>query len=231
MSKSIHDGHRERLRQEIIKNGFNESTPDHKILEFLLFYCISRKDTNPLAHNLINHFGSFANVLDAPFEELAAFEGMGERSALLLKSIMPISRLYVNKKKNDNKYFKDIDAIGDFAVNQFLGITSERVGVISLDAKGKLLGFDFIAEGDVSSVSISAREVLSYLYRRNAVTAVLVHNHPSGFAVPSEIDSKITARLVSALREAGVYLIDHIIVGNDDFVSMSQSKKYSYIFE
>ncbi len=230
MANSIHDGHRDRMRKEIMKNGINESTPDHKVLEFLLFYCISRKDTNPIAHALIDKFGTLSGVLDAPIQEISAVEGMGESSALFLKSIMPVARKYLSEKSNAPSVFRGVDELGEYAVKQYTGQTNERASIISLDGKGKLLGFDFLSDGDVSSVGISFRDVIGILIRHNAVAAVLVHNHPSGIALPSRNDSEITKSLANVLKNIGIYLVDHIIVGNGDFVSMAQSRDYSDIF-
>ena len=230
MQKSIHDGHRERLRQEIMKHGIDESTPPHKILEFLLFYCISRKDTNPIAHALIDRFGSLSAVLEAPIDEITEVEGVNERTALLLKSILPVARVCMNTKINERPFFKCLDDIGDFAEKQYIGVSTERASVISLDGKGKLLAFDFLSEGDISSVGLSVRDVISILIKRNAVAAVLVHNHPSGVAIPSQNDRGITENLAGALNAVGIYLVDHIVVGAGDFVSMAQSKEFAHIF-
>lgn len=230
MAQSIHEGHRERMRKEIINNGISEHTPPHKILEFLLFYCISRKDTNPIAHKLIEKFGSLSGVLDADLDAIASVEGMNERSALLLKSIVPIARIYISEKTNEKPNFKNIDEIGNYALEKYIGVTVERAALISLSGKCKLLGFDFLAEGDISSVGLSFREVIARLIEHDASAAVLVHNHPSGFALPSEKDGIITESLAGALKNVGVYLVDHIVLGSGDFVSMAQSREYAHIF-
>ena len=230
MSECIHDGHRERVRQEIMHNGFDEKTPPHKVLEFLLFYCISRKDTNPIAHRLISRFGSISGVLDAPIEKIAEVEGMSERSALFLKSIMPIARIYLHEKSNNLSYFKGLDEIGEYALKQYVGINEERAGIISLDGKGHLLGFDFVSQGDISSVGLSFRDVLNCLLSHDAAAAVLVHNHPSGIALPSMRDKALTESLAETLKNIGIYLIDHIIIGSGDYVSMAQSKDFLNIF-
>ncbi|MBR5923673.1 MAG: RadC family protein [Clostridia bacterium] len=230
MAKSIHDGHRERLRNEIMNHGIDENTPPHKILEFLLFYCIARKDTNPIAHALIDRFGSLFGVLEAPVEEIAQINGMNVRSAMLIKSILPIARVALNNKTKELPTFGGIDEIGEYAVSRYIGIEVERAGIISLDGKGKLLGFDFLSNGDISSVGLSVRDVVNILIKHNAVAAVLIHNHPSGIALPSSNDREITENLANALGAVGIYLVDHIIVGFGDFVSMAQSKDYAYIF-
>lgn len=230
MLQSIHDGHRERMRKEIMKNGFDMQTPPHKVLEFLLFYSVCRKDTNPIAHALIARFGSISGVLDATVEELTSVEGVSERSALLMKSIMPIAKIYLNEKSEEKAAFAGLDDIGQYALKQYIGMTKERAGIISLDGKGKLLGFDFLSEGDISSVGISFRDVVGLLIKHSASAAVLVHNHPSGIALPSMRDGAITESLAGTLKNIGIYLVDHIIIGAGDFVSMAQSREYSHIF-
>ena len=109
---NIHNGHRDRIRQEFLQHGFDQNTPPHKILELLLFYCVQRADTNPIAHELINKYGSVAAVLDAPLEELAAFKGLSERSAVLLKLIMPTARRYIYDKSAQKPTFASLDSIG-----------------------------------------------------------------------------------------------------------------------
>lgn len=230
MDKNLHEGHRERVRQEFLQHGFDRNTPPHKILELLLFYCVQRADTNPLAHELIAKYGSIAAVLDAPVGELAEFKGLGERGAVLLKLIMPTARRYIWDKSEQKPTFCGLDDIGKYIFNLYLGETQEKAGVMCLDTKGKLLKFDFLADGDLSSVGLSNRELAKTVLDCNATAAVLCHNHPNGIAVPSDSDIKITRLAAETLSKIGVQLIDHIIVCDTDFVSMAQSEKYGYIF-
>ncbi|MDO4608821.1 MAG: JAB domain-containing protein [Clostridia bacterium] len=230
MENNIHSGHRDRLRQDFLQHGFDHNTPPHKILELLLCYCVSRIDTNPIAHEMIAKYGSVAGVLDAPLEELAAFRGMSERAALLLKMIMPISRRYLYDKAEQKPTFTNIDQIGEYIFRHYIGQRQEKIGVMCLDAKGKMLSFKFFAEGDLSSVGLSLRELAKITLDAGATAAVLCHNHPDGLALPSDSDIKLTVETASTLSKIGVQLIDHIIVGDTDFVSMSQSQKYGYIF-
>lgn len=230
MDKNLHEGHRERVRQEFLQHGFDHNTPPHKILELLLFYCVQRADTNPIAHELIAKYGSVAGVLDAPVEELAAFKGLSERSAVLLKMIMPIARRYLYDKSEQRPTFCSLDAIGKYILTRYIGETQEKIGVMCLDAKGSLINFDFLSEGDLSSVGLSMRDLAKAALSGNATAAVLCHNHPNGIAVPSESDEEITKQAAETLSKIGVQLIDHIIVGDTDFVSMAQSEQYGYIF-
>lgn len=230
MDKNLHEGHRERVRQEFLQHGFSENTPPHKILELLLFYCVQRADTNPIAHELIAKYGSIAAVLDAPVQELAAFKGMSERSAVLLKLIMPTAQRYIYDKQEQKPTFCSLDSIGKYILGRYLGETQEKLGVMCLDAKGVLLSFDFLSEGDISSVGMSSRELAKAVLKSNATAAVLCHNHPNGIALPSDSDVLLTKQAAETLSNIGVQLIDHIIVCDTDFVSMAQSEQYGYIF-
>lgn len=230
MDKNVHEGHRERARQEFLQHGFSENTPPHKILELLLFYCVARADTNPIAHALIARYGSVAGVLDAPVEELAAFKGMSERSAVLLKMIMPIARRYLYDKSQQRPTFCSLDAIGKYALSRYIGETKEKTGVMCLDTKGSLLNFQFLSEGDIASVGLSMRDLAKTALNCGATAVALCHNHPNGIAIPSDSDVAVTKDAADTLSKIGVQLIDHIIVGDTDFVSMAQSEQYGYIF-
>lgn len=227
---NIHEGHRDRIRQEFLQHGFDKNTPPHKVLEILLFYCVQRADTNPIAHELINKYGSVARVLDAPVEELAAFKGLSERSAVLLKLIMPTAQRYIYDKQEKKPTFKSLDGIGKYVLGCFLGETREKAGVMCLDTKGSMLDFAFLSEGAFDSVGLSNRDLVKRLLDCNAAAAVLCHNHPNGLALPSENDVLFTKQIAETISNVGVQLIEHIIVADTDFVSMAQSEQYGYIF-
>lgn len=227
---NLHEGHRERVRQEFLQHGFDRNTPPHKILEILLFYCVQRADTNPIAHELIKKYGSVAAVLDAPVEELAAFKGLSERSAVLLKLIMPVAQRYIYDKQQQKPTFKSLDGIGKYILGAFLGEMRERVGVVCLDARGAMLDFAFLGEGSLDSVGLSNRDLAKRVLDSGATAAVIFHNHPNGIALPSDNDISLTKQAAQTLGGIGVQLIDHVIVAGGDFVSMAQSENYGYIF-
>lgn len=227
---NIHNGHRDRIRQEFLIHGFDQNTPPHKILEILLFYCVQRADTNPIAHELIAKYGSVAAVLDAPVQELAAFKGLSERSAVLLKLIMPIAQRYIYDKQEQKPTFKSLDGIGKYVLGRYLGETREKIAVMCLDAKGSMLDFALLGEGSLDSVGLSNRDLVKKALDSNATAVVLCHNHPNGIALPSESDVQLTKNAAQTLLGIGVQLIDHVIVADTDFVSMAQSEQYGYIF-
>lgn len=227
---NIHEGHRDRIRQEFLQHGFDKNTPPHKILEILLFYCVQRADTNPIAHELIAKYGSVAAVLDAPVQELSSFRGLSERGAVLLKLIMPIAQRYIYDKQEQKPTFNSLDSIGKYVLGCFLGETKEKLGVMCLDAKGSMLDFALLGEGSLDSVGLSNRDLVKKALDSNATAVVLCHNHPNGIALPSDCDVALTKQAAQTLSGIGVQLIDHVIVADTDFVSMAQSEQYGYIF-
>lgn len=230
-SENIHKGHRQRVKKEFLEYGFNENTPHHKILEMLLFFCIPQGDTNPLAHELLNKYNnSIVDVLEAPVEELIKFKGLTESNVVLLKLIMPIARQYSKDETRKIKSFSSYSDIGNFLLNQFSGYTEENLALLCLDGVGHKKGFSIVEKGDIASVGVSTRKIIQTALSSNASCAVLAHNHPSRIALPSSQDIAITKTVAEALSHINVRLIDHIIIAEDDYVSMAQTEKYKYIF-
>jgi DNA repair protein RadC len=206
MDEQLHKDHRKRVREEYLANGFSEATPPHKILEMLLFYGVSRVDTNKTAHLLLNKFGTFDKVIDAPIEELKKIAGIGENSAVLLKLMADVTRLYMKEKTklDRNKYFS-LDDLGKFLTGRYIGRIKETFAVTSLDSQGGMLGFDIIAEGEVGEVVVSTRNIVETAIKRNATYIVLSHNHPGGEAVPSYKDIETTEKICNILRKRNMH--------------------------
>ena len=219
---SIHDGHRQRLKKRFLEEGLDGFT-DIQVLELLLFYCIPRKDTNPIAHGLLDYFGSLSQVLEAPVEELQKVEGVGETAATFLHLITDVSRFYLVDRSTRVSVLPTIDDCAHYLMPYFFGRRNETVYLLCLDAKCKVLCCREIGEGSTNSAGISVRKIVETALGIGATTVVLAHNHPSGVAVPSGDDIQTTRRLAAALAAVEIHLADHIVVADDDWVSLAQS--------
>ena len=219
---TIHKGHRERLKQRFLEDGLDNFT-DIQVLELLLFYAIPQRDTNPIAHALLNHFGSLSVVLDADVAELKKVPGISDHSATLLALVTELCRYYQVDSAQRVEILTTLDACGAYLVPRFFGRTRETVFLLCLDAKCKVLCCKEVGEGSVNSASISVRKIVETALAANATTVILAHNHPSGVAVPSGEDAQTTRRIAAALSAVEVHLADHIIVADGDYVSMVQS--------
>jgi DNA repair protein RadC len=218
----LHDGHRERLRQRFLSEGL-EGFAEHNVLELLLHYAMPRRDTNPLAHGLIEHFGSLSGVLDASVEELCKVQGVGVHTASMLALMPPLFKRYQLSGQKSERCIDTVEKAGAYLIPQFIGAKSEVVFLLCLDAKGKLLGCRQLFEGSVNAAQIGTRKVVETALTLRASSVILAHNHLSGVALPSKEDEATTLTLRSALAAVGVTLADHIIVADNDFVSLAQS--------
>ncbi len=222
---AIHDGHRQRLKDRFLQEGLDNFT-EVQALELLLFYCIPRQDTNPIAHRLLQQFGTLAQVLEAPVEELEKVEGMGRNAAIYLQLVLQTGRYYQVSRSMQSKILTTIDQCGAYLCPFFMGRRNETVFLLCLDSKCKVLCCKELGEGSVNSAAVPIRRIVETALAANASTVVLAHNHPTGLALPSNEDVATTRRLGIALDAVDITLIDHIIVAEDDFVSLAQSGYY-----
>ena len=223
---SIHDGHRQRLKARYCAEGLDHFNELH-VLELLLFYCVKRGDTNPVAHALLDRFKTLSRVLEASREELMQVPGVGEHTAVFLKLVRDMSRYYAVDSVKDMKILNTIEECGTYLSPYFVGRQKETVYLLCLDAKCKLILCEMIGEGSINSANISIRKIVERALSCNATSVVLAHNHPSGLALPSGEDILTTKRLGSALYAVDVTLADHLIFADGDYVSLAQSGRYS----
>lgn len=222
---SIHQGHRQRVKERFLADGLDQFN-DIQALELLLFYCIPQQDTNPIAHALLERFGSFAGVLDADSSELMKVPGIKENAATFLSLLVQTGRYYQKSKQKDIKILTSVEQCGQYLIPYFHGLQNETVFILCLDAKCKVLCCKEVGEGSVNSAAVPIRRIVQIALSANATSVVLAHNHPSGLAIPSGEDVQTTMNLAAALDSVEIRLVDHIVVADEDFVSLAQSGLY-----
>ena len=220
--ENIHEGHRKRMKERFMKSGLDDFAP-HNVLEFLLFYSIPRGDTNPIAHRLIEAFGSLSGVFDATPEELMKVSGVGESTAILISMIPQMARKYLEDKADAVNVVGGCGDIGAYLLPKFVGRTNEALMMVSIDNKNKVISCSVVAEGTVDSAKVSRRKVMEEAMKVKATRVVLAHNHPRGVAVPSAEDVAMTREIGRLFAQVGIELVDHIIIADDDYVSMAAS--------
>lgn len=225
-ASSIHKDHRARVKSRFRQEGLDHFDELH-VLELLLFYGIPQGDTNPLAHALLDRFGSLSQVLEAPMEELEKVSGVGSHVSTLLALTREISRYYMVNRSAGCRILSTTRECGEYLVPYFVGRRDETVFLLCLDTKCKVICCKEVGSGSVNSASISVRKIVETALGVNATSVVLAHNHPSGYAVPSNEDRLTTRRVAVALDAVGILLADHIVVAEDDYVSMVDSNWYS----
>ena len=220
--KSVHDGHRSRVKEELSKIGLDHFPP-HKVLETLLFYAIPRGDTNEIGHNLIERFGSLAGVLGAPAKMLQRTPGIGPESAAYLHLIGCVARRYMEEcSGSTHQNIRDCAQAKVFIRHKLLAEQNECVYLLCLGKGGNQLYGEKIATGTGSRVDLSLSKVIKIAIGCSAAKVVLAHNHPGGICNPSREDLHTTALVHQELRRLDIELMDHIIVAPDGVCSMAE---------
>ena len=216
------EGHRERLRKRLLTEDIDE-IPEYVVLEMLLTGVIQRRDTCELARSLIQEFGSFFAVIDAPFETLKNFPGMGEAAAAHIKLMLKYYRKYRLSKWQEgrkNTVLSNSAHLADFIVDKFIGCDREEFIVVLMDSNRRVIRVQRMSEGSINAVSVSAQKVVNAAVLHNASYVVIAHNHVVGNALPSVQDCETTRIIKDALKNVGILLEDHIIVCDEEYVSV-----------
>ena len=221
--KTIHTGHRGRVKEEFLTRGI-EGWPDHRVLELILFYAIPQGDVNPLAHELIDRFGSLSGALDALPEELMKVKGMGEHSAAMLKLFPAVLGRYLEGRTGPGRLIHTAAKAGHVLAPYLYGARNEMVYILCLDAKEKLLGVRKLSEGTIGSSDVTIRRAAEECLALRATFCYPAHNHVSGVALPSPEDLNTTQVIRAALEPLGVRLVDHLVFVDGDLVSIRESE-------
>ena len=220
----IHDGRRDRMRERYMRHGLDNFN-DHEVLELLLYYSVARKDTNELAHKLLNDFGSLDILFEADPLDIRRVSGASEQTAVLISMVPKLAGRYFNAKFSEKTALDSSDKIGRFAVPLFSGKTYECFYCICLDNRRRLIAAAKISEGTVNETNVYPRMAAKEALKYNAVSVALAHNHPSGSTEPSEDDFVTTGIIKSALAPLGIDVIDHIVAGNGEYYSFAEHSR------
>ena len=220
--ENIHAGHRERLKTKFLEHGLAGFT-DIEAIELLLCFAIPRRSTNELAHSLLDRFHSFRGVFDAELSELQSVPGIGENAALLLKLVTALEDRYQQSGNGKKTRITGSAEAGAYLLPYFSHCLEERSVLLCLDTAGRVIHCHRMEDGAPGSVNLGARAIVSLVMQDRASRVILAHNHPSGVALPSRADVDATQQIYEMLRMIEVELTDHIIVGEEDFVSMRDS--------
>lgn len=225
MAQNEHEGHRRRMRERYLKGGMDGFAP-HEALELLLYYALPRVNVNPLAHRLIDRFGTLQAVLHASPELLMQVEGVGESTAVLLSMVLPIYHLSALDYDGPKKSMKNMQSLKEYCAHLFHGERDEVLYVISLDLQMRVRHASKIGRGTIDHLMIYPRQVVSEALFYHAHSVVIAHNHPSGLAEPSEADILATDDVRAALGTVGIDLLDHIIYADGRMITIREWERY-----
>lgn len=217
--KPVHTDHRSRMRARVEAYGL-ESLAEHEALEYILFFCIPRQDTNPIAHALLDRFGSFADVLEASEKDLLTVQGVGPVTARFLHTLAQIDRYYLTSRSRVRRRLANTEDVAAYLQPLFRGAKQEKILMLALDDRRRLLRTVWLEEGTSNGVEISVRRVASEAVSAGACYVILAHNHPDDVVLPSREDLLSTSEVARALNLLQISLLDHVILAGDEYLSM-----------
>ena len=218
-------GHRERIREKFLNNGI-DGFAEYEILELLLTYCIPRKDTKPIAKELLNKFKSLDNVFKADLDKLSAIDGLGKNSVAFLKLIGDLpSIIYKDELKNKKLIEKETlkisnkDILLKYLRNKIGYEEIEKFYVLYLSSSNEVIEFEENSVGTLDRSSVYPREIYKKIINLNAKSIILAHNDPSDNITPSKCDIDLTNEIAKGLKNFGALLIEHIIITKNSYFS------------
>ena len=225
MNEKDNQGHRERIKEKFLKNGI-DGFAEYEILELLLTYCIPRKDTKPIAKDLLNKFKTLDNVFKADFDKLSVIDGLGNNSIAFLKLIGDLPSIIYkdelkNKKLIDRETLKisNKDILLNYLRNKIGYEEKEKFYVIYLSSSNEVIEFEENSVGTLDRSSVYPREIYKKVINLNAKSIILAHNHPSDNITPSKSDIELTNEIAKGLKNFGALLIEHIIITKNSYFS------------
>jgi len=207
----LHTGHRERLRHKVMTSG-TASLYDYEVIEMLLHFCIPRKDTKVLAKTLLAKHKTVQRLIYSEPEDLLEIPGIGENVVVFFKLLQRLTGEMLREELLSNNVLSSWQTVVHYCRNEIGFERGEKIAVLYLDSRNRLIASDILAEGTVNKVNIYTREVVREAVLKKAVAIILVHNHPSGDTTPSKQDIEMTRTIRDALRNVDIILHDHLII-------------------
>jgi len=221
----LHEGHRKKVRERF-KNEGSDSFNDHQLLELVLFNTIPRKDTNEIAHRMINAYGSLTALCDADPQDICNTCNVSENTAVAVSIVSALAKRYTRLKwneQNEKTLLNSPDKAGAYAKTLFVEKHYECFYLICVNSQNKLNYAALVQNGTLNEVPVYTRIVVELALRYKACSVILAHNHPGGSLSPSQEDINITKTITAALDTVGIKVIDHIIVAFDDYFSLKEN--------
>lgn len=212
-------GHRARVREKFTRTGA-EGMADYELLELLLFRSIPRRDTKPIAKELIRVFGSFAEVLSAPEKHLRDINGIGRATILDFQIVKSAAAALLHGNVREKPLLSSWSAVIDYCHAAMAFEEREQFRVLFLDKKNRLIRDEVQQIGTVDHTPVYPREVIKRALDLSSTAIILVHNHPSGDPTPSKADIEMTLKIAEVAASLGIVLHDHIIIAKDGHASL-----------
>jgi DNA repair protein RadC len=222
-SKPSYIRHRQRIKTKYEKSRLN-GWLDYEVLELVLSYAIPRKDTKSIARELLSRFKSINGILDADNRDLQSINGISKHTALFLNLLKDISVLYMEKRMFEKDLLSSPQIVYDYLKVSLKGLIDEGFKMLFLDNRNQLIAMETLKNGTVNQTIVFPRKIVERALYHHAVGVLIAHNHPSGSLEPSQEDQEVTKDIRKALKTVDIALLDHIIIGGNEFFSFRENQ-------
>ena len=214
-------GHRKRIKDKYKKSGI-DGWLDYEVLELVLSYAIARKDTKPIAKELMTRFKTINGILDADSKELKSISGISEHTTLFLKLLKDIAVLYLENGLHSKDLLSSPELVFDYLKASLKGCVDEEIKALFLNGRNQLIAVEALQTGTVNRSVVYPRKIVERALYHHAVGVIIAHNHPAGTLKPSKDDCAVTKSIKDALKTVEITLLDHIIIGGNDYFSFNK---------
>ncbi len=222
---NVHKGHRDRTKKKVISKGL-DILNDHQILEVLLFFALPQRDTNEIAHDLLDRFdGSLVKVINADYKDLKSVKGIGDNAASFFVVLREFARKYLidSYTEEHSQLVENTDEQCELFRRVFLGSSVEEIYAAAFNDDLELMCIRKLSEGGFDKAMVSPRMLIEFAINAKSNRIIIAHNHPNGSMLPSLEDISVTGELVSVMKSVDVDLLDHIVVGSEGAFSIRSS--------
>ena len=216
--KPTYKAHRQRIKDKYKKSGI-DGWLDYEVLELALSYTVARKDTKPIAKELITRFKTISGVLDADRKELKNVPGISEHTALFFSLLKDVAILYLENGLHNKDLLSSPEVVYDYFKASLKGCVDEEFKTIFLDNRNQLIAIETLQTGTINKAVVYPRKIVEKALYHHAVGVIIAHNHPAGTLKPSKEDCAVTKVIKDALKTVEISLLDHIIIGGNAYFS------------
>jgi len=218
----IHKGHRERMKKRFLENKGN-GFMQHELLEIVLYSLLPRVNTNEIAHDIIQRYGSLKNMLlYGNYDEFMTVDGIGDKSAFYLSVMCNLFR-QADDYETKRKYLRNRTAYKSYALNMLKKEATEAVIFVCLNENDEIIRYKILSRGKSNHVTLSFYELARFVISTDCKKVMMAHNHPMGEAIPSMEDIFETQRIKNFLSELEIQLVDHIVVNEKNAYSIFEN--------
>jgi DNA repair protein RadC len=210
------EGHRARLRDRFLLSGL-DGFSDAEVLELLLSFGTPRTDCKEPARKLLNKFGTFSKVIEAPLAALQEVRGVGPKNGFALHFVQAVASYYLKERLTGKRYLHSSQDVIDYLTHSLRGLKKEVFTVIFLDASHAIIDSAVVAEGTLTVNTVYPREIIKKALDFHAAALIIAHNHPSGSLQPSPQDMKLTRSLFMLCSSMQIQLLDHLVIGDGSY--------------